>query len=85
MLSIIESLAQKSFDDLIYIPKKIYGHLDDSMEHLTCFAGGLFAMSSKFLIYRNHLSFMYMGREITRTCRESYSRSATKLGPEMIS
>ena len=58
--------------------------LDHTMEHLTCFAGGLYGMSSHHLNKRNTNKFMKVAKEITRTCHESYIRSKTRLGPEIF-
>lgn len=45
-------------------------------------SGGLLALASK--TQKNEVSDRYMqvAKEITRTCHESYARTATKLGPE---
>lgn len=44
--------------------------------------GGMFALGAQ--VNENDVSNQYMdiGAELTNTCHESYSRSATKLGPE---
>lgn len=52
------------------------------MDHLGCFAGGLFALSSLDAPPSMHEDFLQIGEELTSTCHESYSRSDTKLGPE---
>ena len=47
--------------------------------HLTCFAGGMFALGGKELQVKQQ---MELGAALTETCHESYIRTPTKLGPE---
>ena len=59
------------------------GDLGNSMTHLTCFAGGMFAMGSmgvQDLTKRNF--YLKTAAQLTDTCAQSYLRTATKLGPE---
>ncbi|KAJ3434331.1 mannosyl-oligosaccharide alpha-12-mannosidase-related [Anaeramoeba flamelloides] len=69
-------------------------HFDTKMEHLTCFIGGLSAMSSldphdfrngQITIDPKRKSHFQFGNQITRTCAESYSRAKTGLGPFRLS
>ncbi|KAJ3424700.1 mannosyl-oligosaccharide alpha-12-mannosidase-related [Anaeramoeba flamelloides] len=85
-------LLQKKDDGLWYVGVRNIEdhHFDSRMEHLTCFIGGLSAMSSlnyddfrngEITIDPSHKSHFQFGNQITRTCAESYSRSKTGLGP----
>lgn len=59
------------------------GDLGDSMTHLTCFAGGMFAMGAIGITDPKKRDFyLKTGAELTDTCAWSYLRTATKLGPE---
>ena len=50
------------------------------MGHLTCFAGGMFALGSKYVKDKDY--WLNMGKEIGETCYQSYNRSPNKIGPE---
>ena len=53
------------------------------MGHLTCFAGGMFALSSKYLSKPEDKDYwLKMGENIGETCYQSYNRSPNKIGPE---
>lgn len=52
------------------------------MDHLACFAGGLFGLGSRTLQNQYTEKYMDVAAGITNTCHESYIRSFTKLGPE---
>ena len=84
MEAIFKYMTRKSKKGLTYITSKFNGALGNDMSHLTCFAGGLFALSAH--TENNYLTekYMEMAEEITRTCHESYIRSHTHLGPEIF-
>ena len=50
-------------------------------DHLVCFLGGTLALG-----YHNGMpeEHMDLGRELTKTCYEMYSRMPTKLSPEIV-
>ncbi|VEL35273.1 unnamed protein product [Protopolystoma xenopodis] len=50
----------------------------DKMDHLACFAGGLFALGAN----STHDAWFKRGIEVTNTCRKSYTFSACGLGPD---
>ncbi|MGH0121246.1 UNVERIFIED_CONTAM: hypothetical protein FKN15_025953 [Acipenser sinensis] len=52
------------------------------MGHLTCFAGGMFALGADGAPDEKTGHQMELAAEIARTCHESYSRTTLKLGPE---
>eukprot|EP00112_Aurelia_sp_Birch-Aquarium-sp1_P019897 Seg5010.1 transcript_id=Seg5010.1/GoldUCD/mRNA.D3Y31 product="Mannosyl-oligosaccharide 1 2-alpha-mannosidase IA" protein_id=Seg5010.1/GoldUCD/D3Y31 len=76
------SLIKKSSSGLTYISIYNYGVTEDKMEHLACFAGGMFALGAKGAPQGKADHYLELGKEITRTCHESYTRTATKIGPE---
>ena len=50
-------------------------------DHLVCFLGGTLALG-----YHNGMpeEHMDLGRELTKTCYQMYSRMPTKLSPEIV-
>eukprot|EP00795_Rhopilema_esculentum_P017835 gene17835-9540_t len=82
MKAIEPALIRKSNSGLTYIGIYNYGSLEQKMEHLACFAGGMFALGSKGAPQELVEHQLELGKEITRTCHESYARTATKIGPE---
>ncbi|XP_038655624.1 mannosyl-oligosaccharide 1,2-alpha-mannosidase IA [Scyliorhinus canicula] len=75
-------LIRKSSGGLKYIAEWKGGLLEHKMGHLTCFAGGMFALGADGAPEETSGHHMELAAEIARTCHESYDRSATKLGPE---
>lgn len=53
--------------------------LEPKMGHLTCFAGGMFALGSKHMENPNDKEYwMNMAKNIGETCHESYKKSPTE-------
>jgi len=52
------------------------------MDHLACFAGGMFALGAKSIPRLS--SHFNIGGSITATCHEFYSRQATGISPELV-
>jgi len=80
-----EILLQNSSDGHVYIADLINGRLVHKMDHLACFAGGMFALAardSEDNITKSR--WMKIAEGITATCHQSYNSTATKLGPEVI-
>ncbi|XP_014680078.1 PREDICTED: LOW QUALITY PROTEIN: mannosyl-oligosaccharide 1,2-alpha-mannosidase IB-like, partial [Priapulus caudatus] len=75
-----ENLLKTSRNGLKYLAEMKSGRIEHKMDHLTCFAGGMFALGSEGSSDPAH--YMQLGADIANTCHESYSRTATKLGPE---
>ena len=73
-------LIKKSANGLKYLGEWRNGKLDPKMGHLTCFAGGMFALGAEGSKQKDH--YLELGADIAHTCHESYDRSAMKLGPE---
>ncbi|EGC39740.1 hypothetical protein DICPUDRAFT_147471 [Dictyostelium purpureum] len=56
-------------------------------DHLTCFVDGMFALAAAVNITGNDEKneiYMEVGREVTRTCADSYFKSPIGLGPEIF-
>ncbi|XP_077600373.1 mannosyl-oligosaccharide 1,2-alpha-mannosidase IA [Stigmatopora nigra] len=82
-LQAIESnLIRKSSGGLTYIAEWKGGLLEHKMGHLTCFAGGMVALGADGAPDDKTGHQMEQAAEIARTCHESYTRTALKLGPE---
>ncbi|XP_063091163.1 mannosyl-oligosaccharide 1,2-alpha-mannosidase IA isoform X2 [Cavia porcellus] len=75
-------LIHKSSGGLTYIAEWKGGLLEHKMGHLTCFAGGMFALGAKEAPKALARHYLELGAEIARTCHESYNRTFMKLGPE---
>ncbi|KAM8725923.1 mannosyl-oligosaccharide 1,2-alpha-mannosidase IA [Acanthopagrus schlegelii] len=76
------NLMRKSSSGLTYIAEWKGGLLEHKMGHLTCFAGGMIALGADGAPSDKTGHQMEQAAEIARTCHESYSRTALKLGPE---
>tara|TARA_R110002050_G_scaffold79403_1_gene169761 strand:- start:120 stop:782 length:663 start_codon:yes stop_codon:yes gene_type:complete len=66
---------------LTYIAEIDYGKLHHKMDHLVCFAGGMFALGANGSTYTRDFN---TGAEVTRTCHEMYARTATGIAPEIV-
>jgi len=75
-------LLQRSKSGLVYLADMKYDRLEHKMDHLACFAGGLFALGAQSLESPEKERITQIGADITNTCHESYIRTDTKLGPE---
>uniref|UniRef100_A0AAY5E7J0 alpha-1,2-Mannosidase n=1 Tax=Electrophorus electricus TaxID=8005 RepID=A0AAY5E7J0_ELEEL len=76
------NLVQKSPGGLTYVAEWRGGILDHKMGHLACFSGGMVGIGADDSVPEKRQHYLDLAAEITHTCHESYSRSATKLGPE---
>ncbi|KAF2011743.1 glycoside hydrolase family 47 protein [Aaosphaeria arxii CBS 175.79] len=80
--SVIKKMAETpDGTDLKFISSSDGPLLAHQTGHLTCFAGGNFILASKVLNDTRYLDF---GLELTRSCHETYIRTATRIGPETI-
>uniref|UniRef100_A0A8C1Q7B6 alpha-1,2-Mannosidase n=1 Tax=Cyprinus carpio TaxID=7962 RepID=A0A8C1Q7B6_CYPCA len=82
MEAIEANLVQKSPGGLTYVAEWRGGILDHKMGHLACFSGGMIGIGADDGPAEQKQHYLDLAAEITHTCHESYSRSATKLGPE---
>ena len=80
-----EKLLHYSKRDELYLAERRGGMLDHKMDHLACFAGGMFGLAAKE--EENEiisLKWMSIAQGITETCRKSYDTTVSRLGPEVI-
>lgn len=68
-------LIRKSSGGLTYIAEWKGGLLEHKMGHLTCFAGGMFALGADGAPEARAQHYLELGAEIARTCHESYNRT----------
>lgn len=83
IVAVMKYMIKINPDHLTYLTSLIGTIPDNRMEHLACFAGGLFALASNSNVNIN-LSQQYLNiaKELTRTCHTLYQLSDTGLGPE---
>merc|ERR1712129_293896 len=81
-LDIEEQLIQTSPGGLVYIAESKYGRLEHKMDHLACFAAGMYGLAAHEEKDDKSARWMEVAKGITNTCHESYDRTDTKLGPE---
>merc|ERR1711915_158673 len=80
-----EKLLHYSKKDEPYLAERRGGLLDHKMDHLACFAGGMFGLAAKEEDNKMiSLKWMSFARGITETCRNSYDSTLSKLGPEVM-
>ncbi|XP_067896844.1 mannosyl-oligosaccharide 1,2-alpha-mannosidase IB [Heterodontus francisci] len=82
MQAIEKHLIRKSNTGLTFIGEWKNGHLERKMGHLTCFAGGMFALGADGAPDDKAGHYLQLGAEIAHTCHQSYDRTVLKLGPE---
>ncbi|XP_011177353.1 mannosyl-oligosaccharide alpha-1,2-mannosidase IA isoform X2 [Zeugodacus cucurbitae] len=82
MVAINEHMIRTSAGGLTYASDLKFDHLEHKMDHLACFAGGLYALAASTRQNQHANKFMEIGKGLTNTCHESYTRTPTKLGPE---
>ncbi|XP_007485336.1 mannosyl-oligosaccharide 1,2-alpha-mannosidase IB isoform X2 [Monodelphis domestica] len=80
--AIEKHLIRTSNGGLTFIGEWKNGHLERKMGHLTCFAGGMFALGADGSKKDKAGHYLQLGAEIAHTCHESYDRTVLKLGPE---
>lgn len=82
MQPVIQHMLQTSPGGLMYFSDLKFDRLEHKMDHLACFSGGLLGLGAHTLKNDHAARYMEIAEGITRTCHESYDRTATKLGPE---
>lgn len=65
---------------LTYVAEIESGRHKHKMDHLVCFAGGMFSLGAAGETKERDF---HTGEEITRTCYEMYHRQATGIAPEI--
>jgi len=85
VINIEQMLMQNSSEGLTYLADRRGGILAHKMDHLACFAGGMFGLAAvNDEDELNKKKWMNIAEDLTRTCHDSYENSYTKLGPEII-
>jgi len=74
-------IFQSSPNKLTYLAELQNGRPNHKMDHLACFAGGMYALGDQGLRGGKDL---LIGGEITKTCHEFYARTATGIAPEYV-
>uniref|UniRef100_A0A182N1H4 alpha-1,2-Mannosidase n=1 Tax=Anopheles dirus TaxID=7168 RepID=A0A182N1H4_9DIPT len=82
MQAIIKHMVRSSPSGLTYVSDMKFDRLEHKMDHLACFAGGLFGLGGTSLNNAYSQQYMEIGEGLTNTCHESYVRTYTRLGPE---
>ncbi len=82
MTAIIEHMIRTSPGGLLYVSDMKFDRLEHKMDHLACFAGGLFGLGSRTMQNAMTEKYMEVAEGLTNTCHESYIRTNTRLGPE---
>lgn len=82
MQAIIQHMIRTSPGGLTYVSDLKFERLEHKMDHLACFAGGLFGLGGTTLNNQYSERYMEIGEGLTNTCHESYVRTYTRLGPE---
>ncbi|KYQ90097.1 glycoside hydrolase family 47 protein [Tieghemostelium lacteum] len=85
--SVIKHMYKVSGKGHGYIPNYSNGRSNTNQEHLTCFAGGMFALGAAHNITGNETLnriHFHIGKEVTKSCAESYIRTGSGLGPEVF-
>eukprot|EP00299_Pterocystis_sp_00344_P018252 c9119_g1_i1.p2 GENE.c9119_g1_i1~~c9119_g1_i1.p2 ORF type:complete len:233 (+),score=43.54 c9119_g1_i1:1030-1728(+) len=79
--AVLDHLVQRSTDGYTYIAEMKGHQLEHTMEHLSCFFGGLLALGAHYLenVPDRH---MEVARELARTCVEGYRKMRSGIGPE---
>eukprot|EP00039_Didymoeca_costata_P019723 m.338677 g.338677 ORF g.338677 m.338677 type:complete len:734 (-) comp18502_c0_seq1:111-2312(-) len=85
MRPIMDKLVFKSSkSQLTYVAEMKGGRVEHKMGHLACFIGGLFQLGIKGAPADLKVKYGELGEEVTKTCHESYDRTASKIGPETM-
>ncbi|CAI4229900.1 unnamed protein product [Auanema sp. JU1783] len=76
-------LFKSDQSDLWYFANLKGSRVEHKMEHLACFAGGMFALHASNDNNRTVAAhYMELAEHIGQTCHESYIRTGTGIGPE---
>ncbi|KAI8926321.1 glycoside hydrolase [Entophlyctis helioformis] len=77
-------LAMGNDGEHAYLPNLKYGRHDSSFHHLTCFAGGMFALGAVSQPDGNSTRMFKTGEIVTKTCYDSYQAAPSRLGGEWV-
>ncbi|CAG0915466.1 unnamed protein product [Notodromas monacha] len=82
MQALSKAVLKVSRSGMYYVSDLKYDRLEHKMDHLACFAGGLYALGAHYIKDSSSEYYLRMGAELTSTCHQSYDLTASKLGPE---
>lgn len=83
MISVKKYMIKINPDNLTYLSGVMGTMADNRMEHLACFAGGLFSLAGHTNVdYTSTQEYLKLGKELTKTCHTLYETSHTGLGAE---
>eukprot|EP00300_Choanocystis_sp_HF-7_P018503 c20056_g1_i2.p1 GENE.c20056_g1_i2~~c20056_g1_i2.p1 ORF type:complete len:598 (+),score=142.65 c20056_g1_i2:24-1817(+) len=83
--AIIDHLVRTTNDGVVYVVDYNGRSEVKKMDHLACFAGGMFALGAKYLKDLPDADHhMQIGKGLTETCYKGYQDQATKIGPEVM-
>lgn len=68
----------------VFVAEKDNGKTVNTMEHLACFLGALFALGAHHNATSEPEKHMQLGIEITKTCHDFYARQPTGLAPDTL-
>lgn len=80
--SIQEHLVRKTPEGFDYIGSGHVPRVSHDMDHLTCFAGGMFALAGKTIEDENADQWFSLGANLTETCYKMYEKQPHGLSPE---
>lgn len=82
MQAINQYMIRTSPSGLTYVSDMKFERLEHKMDHLACFAGGLYGLGGTTRDNQYSARYLEIGEGLTNTCHESYVRTFTRLGPE---
>ena len=87
LVGIEKNLLKQGPEKYWYLGEWKRTRLEPKMGHLTCFAGGMFSLGSKYMgdDEKENQKWMEMGENIGETCHQSYVRAPSGIGPESFS
>ncbi|KAL1377260.1 hypothetical protein pipiens_016385 [Culex pipiens pipiens] len=74
MQAIIQHMIRTSPGGLTYVSDMKFDRLEHKMDHLACFAGGLFGLGGTTLNNQYSEKYLEVGEGLTNTCHESYEK-----------
>jgi mannosyl-oligosaccharide alpha-1,2-mannosidase len=76
-------LSQRSASGFFYFGEMRNGAVQQRVDHLSCFFGGTLALGAQDVVSKDYRKAWFNDAvEFTRTCHESYVRTATHIGPD---
>ncbi|KAL7675360.1 hypothetical protein ACOME3_001620 [Neoechinorhynchus agilis] len=85
-MSSIEKELLRRYNDSAYFGVKDFGRFRNTMEHLACFSGGLYALAYNQTRSKQGTSdyWSQLAKDLTMMCRRGYESTSVHLGPEIF-